>query len=484
MRRALALAALLPGAARAFDFEVGAATIGQGDQIRRFSGDGVVLMNRRRLTQILSLRLYDFLPPPDPDSGRPVPRLQMISQMRFDTNFGDFVDNMDADGVLVVPEIEDDQFDLLLLYVEGRDFLRGTTDFRVGRQAMDDPLDWFALDGADVLFRAPLHVGVEGFGGLEVRGDDPLSSPTMELDGTTTTVLSEEHAALAPTFGGALVTHGLRDLSARASYRRTISTAATAACPSICADPSLSDGVENEYTGVVEEKVAASVRGRIIDALYPYGGLRYNLLVARPDLAEAGVRVQIHPRHAVTPAYSRFVPTFAGDSIFNVFSTEAYQDGALTYDVMPRSGLRAYAKGLVRRYANEARDDMDETSATHVGGGAGGRLALRRGFVRLDGRADGGYGGLAAGGDLSGEWRFLVDRLALSGRVSALRYESDAALRDEAVRRGTWSLGLQGGARWVLAEGVALHALAEENRSTLYESYFRLLGMLDLGYRP
>jgi len=61
-----ALVAVAP-LALAYDFDLNVRTVGQGYQVRRFAGSGVTeLLNRRRLTQLLDLRVYDL----EPDSWR------------------------------------------------------------------------------------------------------------------------------------------------------------------------------------------------------------------------------------------------------------------------------------------------------------------------------------------------------------------------------------------------------------------------------
>ena len=65
----LALSALVafPRAARAYDFSIDLATIGQGYQVRRFGATGAdELLTRRRLTQYLNLNVYNI----EPDAWR------------------------------------------------------------------------------------------------------------------------------------------------------------------------------------------------------------------------------------------------------------------------------------------------------------------------------------------------------------------------------------------------------------------------------
>ena len=471
--RGVVLSLLLALPAAGYDFEITTESVGQGYQLRRYAPEGVVVVARRRFTEALTLRIFELLPPPDPDSGKPTPRLEIVTAMRFGTDFGAYVDGTDAMGRDAVPELEDDALDLVFAYVEGRDL--GPVAFRVGRQVVADVLDYYSFDGARVVLQAPAHLAVEATGGSEVKGASRLGSSTLELDGTGQSIRSDQSSALAPTVGGALETWGLRDLHGRVAYRRTWSRARID-------DPATPDlDSDLELDGVEEEKVGASLDGRIGDAAQPYGAARYNLLTGRVDMIDGGTRVGLHPDHAVTAGYAYSVPDFAGDSIFNVYSIRPAQDASLRGDSRLGLGLRVYERYTLRRFA----DDVDAGGAgavfSHVAG-AGARLALRRGEIGTDLFYGDGYGGLYAGGSVAGRTLLLRERLLLEGRLLGARMAND--VRDDLVRRDLLSLGVQAGARYVLVEGAAVHLLLEENRNDLYPSQLRVLAVLDLGYQP
>jgi hypothetical protein len=176
-------------------------------------------------------------------------------------------------------------------------------------------------------------------------------------------------------------------------------------------------------------------------------------------------------------------PSFDGDSIFNVFSSEPFWDARLGYDLWPRRGrVRASARAFWRRFQNSDTDTLrpGETlgaTATAAGAGLGGRLAFTRGALRVDGVYEDGHGGLRAGGDLPVRWR-AGRKLALDGRVSLYRFEED--LRPDL--RAT-SFGAQGGALLVLGPGLAVHLLAEQNVNR-FDRQLRLVAILDLAFRP
>jgi hypothetical protein len=48
---------------------------------------------------------------------------------------------------------------------------------------MADTLGWRSFDGGEVKVTTPSYFAVEGYGGFEVRGGLPLSSPRFERDG-------------------------------------------------------------------------------------------------------------------------------------------------------------------------------------------------------------------------------------------------------------------------------------------------------------
>src|SRR5262249_10877762 len=151
----------------------------------------------------------------------------------------------------------------------------------------------------------------------------------------------------APTFGVALATRGLREVAARISYRRSISR--TVLGSTAGAD------VEVPRWGVLEEKLSAEARGNFWDgAVVPWAAARWNLLVGLIDEVSIGARLAFGDQ-ALTPELRYSYPTFDGDSIWNVFAIDPYWDGRVTWDFWPgRGALRAYVRGYVRRFSNDA----------------------------------------------------------------------------------------------------------------------------------
>ncbi len=497
-------------AAHAYDFEIRATTVGQGYQRRwlRF-GRSDRLLNVRRITQSLRLDIWNILEPPvDPGYPDKQPRapfdLYFTTSLRLDHDFGEYTRGEVAfplgPGVAVlaateaVPELEHQAYglDLLYAYVGARD-VGGRVDLRLGRQLSVDLLEWYSFDGLWARVRTPWHVAFEAHGGLRVRGepDGFLGSAAHEPDGTAEAGCVEwdpdlgvwvgaedcrQRDRLMPTVGLAAETWGFRRVLARVAYRRSFSPTADGVLPGGDAVPGW---------GTSEEKAVASVRGVLLDGgVQPWAAARYDFLLATVDEVVAGVRLATR-EHSLTPEVAHSHPSFDGDSIFNVFSVDAFSEARMTYDFWPGRGvLRAYARGWLRRFENGDTGESptgQEVDGSALAGGAGVGARLRRlgrGAARLDLFYEGGYGGLRAGGDAAATWR-LGEALDLEGRVTAIAFESDLRGELDAV-----TVGAQAGGVWRMTDGVALHVLVEENVNRYEPSQFRLYAVLDLDFRP
>jgi hypothetical protein len=474
---AVALVCLVASPARAYDFDVYAETIGQGYQLRAADD---TLVNRRRIDQYLGLEVYNL--GPRDVMGRPLDRNQFYISvsMRFDAELGDFTDYKELSGRSKESDFQPARLDLLWAYLGGRN-LFGFIDLKLGRQIYLDLFDFRALDGLDLDFKTPFHVGLEAWGGLNVTGGAPVDSPIYRADGVALggnplgSLGQRQEDALQPTFGLALHTYGLRDVDARVSYLRTMSfTGATR-------QPGEPD------SGVVEEKLAATARARFFSGrLIPWIGVRYDILNGLVDQIHAGARVQLaDAHHGLQAEYVYDAPTFDGDSIWNVFASEPFNDARLTYDAL-LGRFRIYATGFVRFFQNE----KTTTNATPVpssldsglagGASAGGRLDFKRGFVRVDAYYQDGYGGLTTGVDVGTRVALLGDvwsGLNAEARVSYVRFQDDSRPIDHAD-----SFGLQTGLQYTFTPGATLHVVMEENVNRFYDSQFRLLALLDLSF--
>jgi hypothetical protein len=456
------------GAARpaaGYDFEVTSRTEGYAYQLRRYGQDGIQLWNRRRLTQYLGLRIFNLLGT-DGEAigsrpGRLLPLVTFHALMRLSTDFGSF-----ADSVPVVPEVENNQLDLMVAALEGRN-LWGMLDFAAGRQIDMEALDFFAFDGLKVRVTSPWHLYLEAYAGTQVAGAHPFSSAVFETDGASG---DRSREAWSPTFGLATGIDDVRGAHVRAAYRGLASKATPATHGA--------GGSGDSLWGVDQEVLFL---GAGIDLpwlrLRPQLALRYDLLTAQVDDLQASAVLPLAPELEAQLEYLRSRPHFDGDSIFNIFTLEPFSavSGRATLRLWSQLSLSARL-GYRWFWAAEAEGPDVERSATSLGCVVGWRRA--RVHANLEAHGLLGREGTTMGADLDGGWtprRFVT----LEGRLSAVRLY-DSTHRDKAL----FSFGVQAGALFRLVRGVRLLVLLEDNVSRLYASALRLLGVLDMEFAP
>jgi hypothetical protein len=465
--------------AYAYDFSIDLRTIGQGYQVRGFAPDGTnELLSRRRLTQYLDVNVFDIEPSRwhGDDGGRNI--IYFDASLRFDSDFGGYMLARPT-GVDEIRELEQNQVDILYAFVGGRN-IGGRLDFQLGRQVHFDLVDFYSYDGGDAVMHLRRGLSVEAFGGTEVRGDLPLASPIYELDGTSAgsrdpATLPGQASALRPLVGAAVAVGGDgRPWTLRLAYRRVWS--------------STTDPFPGEPTsGVNDEKLGLTGNLGWHDRFVVMGGARFNVLLGTFDDQQLTFRVRLRRTQWLTLDYAYLAPSFDGDSIWNVFATGPYRDLRASWEIGLSPELKAYARSFVRLFS--ATDEVAATgpyAGQDVGAlGPGGRLALGgslgaawrrgRGFLRGDGYADGGYGGLKVGVDLTGRW-MLQPAFELEGRLSSYLWRSDLNTTND----HGFVFGAQAGGRYVLGPGVRLHLLLEDNVGTFYAAQFRGLAVLEM----
>jgi hypothetical protein len=184
----------------------------------------------------------------------------------------------------------------------------------------------------------------------------------------------------------------------------------------------------------------------------------------------------------VAGEYFYNAPTFDGDSIFNVFATYAYQDARLTYTAPELGPWHLWGSTFYRKFDDSSAtfgvSPVTDSGAFGVAAGARYRIS-ERGYTRVDLYYDDGFGGLRAGGDLSGRYQLAVDRLEVEGRLTLLRFEPDIERQKSFP---STSFGVQAGARYRMADGVRLHLLVEENNNAYYNYQLRAIALLDLTF--
>lgn len=500
--------------AHAYDFYVNSQTIGQGYQLR--AGDGT-LLDRRRLTEYVRLGIFGLL---DDDAPNPQRRgspsdkatIGFVASFRFDTDFG-----LKDTEIKLTPQLDgySNAFTLLYAYFYGRNFFHGWFEWEVGRQFIIDQNDWYSFDGATLRLVTPAFFAVEAFGGIQVKDTGPVGSNVFMLDGTAISPdnpFSKQDNAVSPVFGFALMSRGLRFLETRLAYRRTASVTEDEVLQALASPANAAGGVgrtaapcctvpANANSGVEEEKISYSA------TIFPYypkttiritGGVRYNLLLGTFDDIRAGGEFQFLPQHAIGVEYYRIRPDFAGDSIWNVFSTQAMEDLHGRYSWKPTRFWEVSARGTVRFYESvfppvsfnaattppTPAPDNGGQKVQEYGGGIGTRYW--KGLTQMRGEFNWvtGYGGHRGGVDLSGRYPLWGERIRIEGRLNWVNYEDDlrnpAPAGTQSFDASGNSFGAQAGGTWVIYPGILLHLLAEENVNTVYSSQLRLLALLDL----
>ncbi|MEJ7600319.1 MAG: hypothetical protein WKG01_20585 [Kofleriaceae bacterium] len=280
-----------------------------------------------------------------------------------------------------------------------------------------------------------------------------------------------------PTAGITLATSRLRRFGAELGYRRTwartvglIGSEDRLDFPDRGLYPDEFDQAPD--TGINEERIHARVHGELAAGgvgFHPYANARFSILHAALDRVDTGVRVA-RGAHSLEPAVEYFLPTFDGDSIFNVFSIEPTTDLRLGYHY--DGAFRARGAAWVRRY-----ERAGAAGPAHAGGlDAGVEQTFGAWRGRLDALWDDGYGGRRVGGSGEAGWR-ARDTLWLRGRLILLGIEQEdreAYVSSSAVLSTTWKL----------ADAVALHAIAELDRDAIRDTEGRAIVVLDLAFMP
>lgn len=529
-RRACIAAVVLAGVAapvpaHAYEFWLHTQTIGQAYQLRQYRLIGPDLfLGRRRYTQTLALRITDIGSlAAARRKARVADRGLVISwqsYLRVDHDFGTFTSGkvklsqaVRRDAIDVIPELAESTAGLDLLY--GFVSLDGLVDDRLGiklgRLLVDDGWGSSGLDGGSARVDVPsLPIALTAMAGLRVRAASPLGLAAFELDGTSgagcqeyvegattgtgTWQLIDRNRAVTnsrlssdyeycpqrevrqPSVGVAVATSRLRRIGAEVGYRRTWSDT-VGLIDSVDRldhpDRGLYPNEEGQAptTGVDEERLYARVHGTAAAGplrLAPYADVRYSLLHAAVDRADAGVRIS-HGAHALEPSVEYFLPTFDGDSIFNVFSIEPTTDVRLGYQYAGPVAVRA--AGWLRHYAHEAG-----RASTAGGLDAGVERTFGTVRVRLDGLYDDGYGGRRVGGTGEAGWRARQD-LWLRARAAVLgvrREDRSAFVTTSAVVGGSLRL----------ADTVGLHVVAEADRDEIHDLGVRAFAIIDLAFTP
>jgi hypothetical protein len=538
MLRAWVVAVVLAAGAapaHAYEFWLRAQTIGQAYQLRDYRLIGPDLfLGRKRYTQTLALRIWDVgdlaaarREAHLPDRGL---RITFQSYLRIDHDFGDYAGGrviiplsipVRRDALDVIPELSESVASLELLY--GYVELAGLADDRLtlqlGRVLTGDGWETGAVDGGAARFAVPaMPIAISATAGLAVRASSPLGVSAYELDGTSGAACQEyvegptpgsgtwqlidrgrmitnnhlasdyelcpQREVRQPTVGVSLATTPIHGFGAELGYRRTWSATAGLIGPvDRLAYPDLglypNDLGQAPASGVDEERLWARAHGALSAAgvaIAPYADLRYSLLHAAIDRADAGVRLT-RGDHTLEPAVEYFYPTFDGDSIFNAFSIEPTTDLRLGYQLA--GVVTVHASSWLRIYHHEA-------GTSSVAGGADAGIDHPFGArwrARLDALWDDGYGGRRIGASGEAAWH-PTPALWLRGRAITLGVAPDVSGEGPSARPRYVTSSTVVSLSWRLSDGVALHTIVEVDDDAIHDFQYRAIGMFDFAFAP
>jgi hypothetical protein len=370
------------------------------------------------------------------------------------------------------------------------------------------------VDGAAARFDVPsTPLAISASAGLRVRASSPLGLSAYELDGTSGAACQEyvegptpgtgawklvdrnrqitnnrlasdfescpQRDVRQPTLGVSVATARIAGFGAELGYRRTWSPTVgrigridRLMYPDLGLYPN--DFGQAPASGVDEERLWARAHGDLAAGdtrIAPYADVRYSLLHAAIDRADAGVRVS-RGSHTLEPSVEYFYPTFDGDSIFNAFAIEPTTDLRLGYQLAGKTPIHTTA--WLRAYHHDAG------AASYAGGGDAG---VERSFgtawrARADALWDDGYGGRRAGASAEAAWR-AAPTLWLRGRAITLAVASDEIDRARYVSSSTVV-----SSTWRMSDSVALHTILEVDYDAIHDLQYRAIGVFDLAFAP
>ncbi len=503
-------AALAPGTARALDAEVTSDSSAQFYDVRSpapTAFGNITVLNRRRLTTSLGLGIYNLMDAPQGDSK--APDLSFRGRIRYDADYGIPSSQSDASNPQnfpsVVPGLDQQLFDLMYAYIEGRRFAGGWLGFKVGRQYVTDVLGWWAFDGGQVNVTTPYYFKAEAYGGLEERGGIPLSTPRFDAPGVwagdrsgyaSSLYPQFQPARLAPAFGVALESTGVTWIHGRLTYRRVYNTGSsnTSEFASGLTPPTLADGsrVSSERLGYAMDASLADIGGAKAGIIYDF---------YRGDITSiyGSLDWYASPKITVSADYDYYVPSFDGDSIWNFFAGEPMNDVGLRGNVDIDDRLSIAGGAHLRVYSVQTSPFCDVTTqcgttmfmpSTYYNAAAtyfptnghpfdeGGdiRARWRTAETNIALQATGAWGaeGDRVGGDLSAE-RIFESRYIAMARTGVWQW--DDKLRPD---RSTTTFNYVLGAGYRFAQRSQGTVEFEHDISGLVGNRFRLLFLLTL----
>lgn len=474
--------------ARAYDAEVDAQVTAQWYSLSSPYGDPT--LRRRRYLSTLGLRVTHLLAresPYDPD-------LTFNARLRLDSDLGvEPAETNAASEGRYVPGLRASPLDVMVAYVEGRNYFGGLVGFRLGRQYVVDPLGWWSFDGAQVSLTTPAYVALESYAGYEQRSGIPLSTQRFAAEGVwrgdRTDVAFDQRPSflqesrLAPAYGFSLSSTGVQWMHAKVAYRKVINRDTVYVSPF----PDAGGGYQ-QVSGdrVSTERVAAAlgVNHGSLGALE--GQVGYDLYTQQTN--EWLARADVFATDTITlgAAYEYFLPVYDADSIFNWFAHQATTTATGRVGWHPIKSLEFVGTGGVRSFRTfgdpdtYARDASESAASLRdVLGTLDGRWRYGAGTARLRGLIETGERGHRAGSDVGVRHWFDEGLYDASTLVSL--YDWSDALRPQ---RDATSF------TYVLGGGISPYRRTrfgvewEHSMNRLVGQRYRVLATLDLTVLP
>ena len=427
--------------ARAYQTEVDATLDAQFYSLQ--SPYGSPLVQRRRYTQTLALNLYDIQ-----TDRRPLgPTLSFKSRLRLDSDFGQRPEERNPDTSSYIPGLNEAPLDVMYCYLEGQRYLDGALGFRLGRQYVVDSLGFWSFDGGELMLTTPAYLAFETYAGFEQRGGLPmLSTSRFEAGGVTRGDRSGltfgqspgflQESKLAPAYGFAIESSGLRFLHSRLTYRKVINRDAVLVSPFLDNGGGLTYALGDRTSS---ERLGYSLRVDKSELGAVLGSIVYDLYNRRVSQYNAGLDWYATDRAVVGASLDYFLPTFDGDSIFNWFAHRGTTSGTLradlafsrTFELAASGGVRMFTtEGEPASYAASSAPDLSQNSHTFdYLGTFGGRYRFGGGSLALNTMAEAGDAGHRYGGDITG--RKLFDGGYYDSLAVLSLYDWEDALRSD-----------------------------------------------------
>ena len=367
--------------------------------------------------------------------------------MRFDADMGDFPSLTELTGRTPERELFTERLDLLVRLPRRPRHLR----LHRLRARPPDPRSTCTTGPRSTActcsVRAPFHVAAEVWGGLNVDGAGILDSPDLPRRRRGA---RRQRARLARRAPGRAAAADLRrrrahlrpalGLQARVSYERTMSPTGEPRAPG---EPAW---------GVVDEHVGLTTRGNLLGTASSSPGSP-SATTSSPAASTRSTPARAPSSAATASRPSTCCPRPPSTATRSGTSSPRRRSTTSASPTTCRSGACAPTRRPSRASSSTTTAPTPRPAAS-----LGGRMALgRRGWVRLDGYYENGYGGLRAGVDLAGRVKLWGDDLGIragsvfaEGRLSYVSFRDDSRPEDHAD-----SFGVQAGMRWTPLDGIS-----------------------------